>query len=47
MWDIATPLNYERYYGNLKGSWMTEMTPRMKMKSYPAVIKRLAGVYFA
>ena len=45
--DVATPLTYERYCGNWKGSWMTEMTPSMKMKSYPAVIKGLSGVYFA
>ena len=47
VWDIATPLTYERYCGNWKGSWMTEMTPDMKMKGYPAVIKVLSGVYFA
>ena len=47
LWDIATPLTYERYCGNWKGSWMTEMTPGMKMKTYPAVIKGLPGVYFA
>jgi phytoene dehydrogenase-like protein len=45
--DVATPLTYERYCGNWKGSWMTEMTSEMKMKSYPAVIKGLNGVYFA
>ena len=45
--DIATPLTYERYCGNWKGSWMTEMTPGMKIKSYPAVIGGLSGVYFA
>ena len=45
--DVATPLTYERYCANWKGSWMTEMTPKMKMKSYPAVIKGLSGVYFA
>jgi len=45
--DVATPLTYERYCGNWKGSWMTEMTPGMKMKNYPAVIKGLSGVYFA
>ena len=45
--DIATPLTYERYCGNWKGSWMTEMTPDMKMTEYPAVIKGLSGVYFA
>jgi len=45
--DVATPLTYERYCGNWKGSWMTEMTPGMKMESYPAVIEGLSGVYFA
>ena len=45
--DVATPLTYERYCSNWKGSWMTEMTPSMKMKSYPAVINGLSGVYFA
>jgi len=45
--DVATPLTYERYCGNWKGSWMTEMTSKMKMKSYPADIPGLSGVYFA
>jgi phytoene dehydrogenase-like protein len=45
--DVATPLTYERYCANWKGSWMTEMLPGMKMKTYPADIKGLGGVYFA
>jgi len=45
--DVATPLTYERYCANWKGSWMTDMTPSTKMKSYPAVIDGLSGVYFA
>ena len=45
--DVATPLTYERYCGNWKGSWMTEMGPGSKMKNYPAVIKGLSGLYFA
>jgi len=45
--DIATPLTYERYCGNWKGSWMTEMTKDMKMKTYPPFINGLSGVYFA
>jgi len=45
--DVATPLTYERYCGNWKGSWMTNMTKDMKMKSYPGFIKGLDGVYFA
>jgi len=45
--DVATPLTYERYCGNWKGSWMTEMKPGMQIKTYPAVIPGLSGVYFA
>jgi phytoene dehydrogenase-like protein len=45
--DVATPLTYERYCANWKGSWMTEMRGGMSMKSYPAVIDGLGGVYFA
>ena len=45
--DVATPLTYERYCANWKGSWMTEMTTKINMKTYPAVAKGLSGVYFA
>ena len=45
--DVATPLTYERYCGNWKGSWMTETTISMKMKTYPSAIKGLQGLYFA
>jgi len=45
--DVATPLTYERYCGNWKGSWMSAITPEMKFKPYPAKIKKLDGVYFA
>ncbi|MCL2147599.1 MAG: FAD-dependent oxidoreductase, partial [Synergistaceae bacterium] len=44
--NIATPLTYERYCANWKGSWMTEMSKEMKMKTYPAVVGGLNGVYF-
>ena len=47
MWDVATPLTYERYCANWKGSWMTEMKPGMKIKTYPAVINGIKGLYFA
>ena len=47
VWDVATPLTYERYCGNWKGSWMTEMDSWLKVKTYPPVIKGLDGVYFA
>ena len=45
--DVATPLTYERYCGNWKGSWMTEMLPDTKMTGYPAAVRGLEGVYFA
>jgi len=45
--DVATPLTYERYCGNWKGSWMTAITPNTKFKAYPAAIKGLDGLYFA
>jgi phytoene dehydrogenase-like protein len=45
--DVATPLTYERYCGNWKGSWMTNITSDMKFKTYPSVIEGLSGVYFA
>jgi len=45
--DVATPLTYERYCGNWKGSWMSAITPEMKFKPYPSVVKGLDRVYFA
>lgn len=45
--DIATPLTYERYCGNWKGSWMTAMTAEMRLEPYPATVEGLDGVYFA
>jgi phytoene dehydrogenase-like protein len=45
--DVATPLTYERYCGNWKGSWMTAITGDLNINSYPSVIKGLDGVYFA
>ena len=45
--DVATPLTYERYCGNWKGSWMTRMRPGMRMRVYPPAIKGLGGAYFA
>jgi phytoene dehydrogenase-like protein len=45
--DIATPLTYEHYCGNWKGSWMTEMKSDMRKEPYPPAIEGLGGVYFA
>lgn len=45
--DVATPLTYERYCGNWKGSWMTELKAGMRTEPYPNTITGLDGVYFA
>ncbi|MDR0334096.1 MAG: FAD-dependent oxidoreductase, partial [Dysgonamonadaceae bacterium] len=45
--DVATPLTYERYCGNWKGSWMTAITGSLNINPYPSTIKGLDGVYFA
>lgn len=47
VWDVATPLTYERYCGNWRGSWMTELSGGMNFKGYPSTIESLGGVYFA
>jgi phytoene dehydrogenase-like protein len=45
--DIATPFTYERFCGNWKGSWMTEIRADMRKEPYPPTIEGLGGVYFA
>ena len=45
--DVATPLTYERYCDNWRGSWMTMMAHTIKIKAYPATVSNLQGVYFA
>ncbi|WP_197735967.1 phytoene desaturase family protein [Arabiibacter massiliensis] len=47
VWDVATPLTYERYLHSYKGSWMSNMAPGGKMGSYPSKPEGIAGVYFA
>ena len=47
VWDIATPLTYERYCGSYRGSWMTKMLPGEKQKTYPYKSKYMDNVYFA
>jgi phytoene dehydrogenase-like protein len=47
VWDVATPLTYERYCGTYHGSWMT-LTPAGSMRvSYPSKPKRIRNCYFA
>ncbi len=47
VWDIATPLTYERYLHSYKGSWMSIMGKGSKMESYPSKPESIKNVYFA
>ena len=46
VWDVATPLTYERYLHSYKGSWMTIMG-KGPQKSYPSKSERIKNIYFA
>jgi phytoene dehydrogenase-like protein len=45
--DVATPLTYERYCDNWKGSWMTEIKADLNTNSYPPTIDGIDGLYLA
>lgn len=47
VWDVATPLTYERYLGSYKGSWMSVIGKGERMKGYPSKPESLQNVYFA
>ncbi|HVJ50143.1 hypothetical protein [Desulfitobacterium sp.] len=47
VWDVATPLTYERYCGTYKGSWMTVMGKGNKTIAYPNTSENVANLYFA
>ncbi|MEN6339943.1 MAG: NAD(P)/FAD-dependent oxidoreductase [Clostridiaceae bacterium] len=47
VWDVATPLTYERYLGSFKGSWMTYMKKGQGNISYPCKPETIKNVYFA
>lgn len=47
VWDVATPLTYERYLKSYKGSWMTIMGKGRRTSSYPLKCKSIKNVYFA
>lgn len=47
VWDVATPLTYERYLGSYKGSWMSVMEKGSKMESYPTKPESIKNLYFA
>ncbi|MBU0935986.1 MAG: NAD(P)/FAD-dependent oxidoreductase [Spirochaetes bacterium] len=47
VWDVATPLTYERYIHSYKGSWMGISTVGSKMGMYPCKVRSIENVYFA
>ena len=47
VWDIATPLTYERYCGTYHGSFMTKTLPGDRPKFFPCKSKSFENVYFA
>lgn len=47
VWDVATPLTYERYCGTWRGSWMSEMGPGCTRQEYPQKSESIDALYFA
>ncbi|HWQ58601.1 MAG TPA: NAD(P)/FAD-dependent oxidoreductase [Clostridia bacterium] len=47
VWDVATPLTYERYLHSYKGSWMTIMKKGAMPARYPCRPESIGNVYFA
>jgi phytoene dehydrogenase-like protein len=47
VWDVATPLTYERYCGTYHGSWMTITPPLSRRIFYPCKPKHIGNLYFA
>lgn len=47
VWDVATPLTYERYLGSYKGSWMSMMKQGKNSGCYPSKPESVRNAYFA
>ncbi|MDR1353791.1 MAG: NAD(P)/FAD-dependent oxidoreductase, partial [Treponema sp.] len=47
VWDVATPLTYERFCGSYHGSWMTMTPPGSRRGSYPYKPRGVKNLYFA
>jgi phytoene dehydrogenase-like protein len=47
VWDLATPLTYERYCGAWHGSWMTITPPGAMRVFYPCKSAHIRNLYFA
>ena len=47
VWDIATPLTYEKYLHSYKGSWMSILREGHSIKYYPITVESVKNLYFA
>ncbi len=47
VWDVATPLTYERYLGSYRGSWMSVMKKGQANVQYPCKPEAISNLYFA
>ena len=47
VWDVATPLTYERYLGSFKGSWMTISKKGQANTRYSCKPASISNLYFA
>jgi phytoene dehydrogenase-like protein len=47
VWDVATPLTYERYCGTYHGSWMTVTPAGTKRVFYSCRPRHIKNLYFA
>lgn len=47
VWDVATPLTYERYLHSWKGSWMSIVKKGEKTENYPVKPDTVRNLYFA
>lgn len=47
VWDVATPLTYERYLGSYKGSWMSLMKKGQANVQYSCKPESIQNLYFA
>ncbi|MCL1964126.1 MAG: NAD(P)/FAD-dependent oxidoreductase [Firmicutes bacterium] len=47
VWNVATPLTYERYCGTWRGSWMSLMGVGDKRSTYPCKPESIENLYFA
>lgn len=47
VWDVATPLTYERYLHSYKGSWMSILGKGSKIATFPPKPENIRNLYFA